>query len=211
MSSRSDSRFDASWARLWAGLGASGDGALLREDLLQRHAQPWRRYHTQQHLAECLAAFSPVANLAVHAAEVEAALWFHDAVYELRASDNEARSARLAEASLAGRGVAGDVIARIKDLVMATRHDTPAQEADALLLVDVDLAILGAEPPRFAEYERQIRDEYAFVPQALFVERRREILQGFLSRPRIYGTDHFHDRLEAQARVNLETAIRQVG
>ena len=74
---------------------------------------------------------------------------------------------------------------------------------DERLLVDIDLSILGAPEDRFTEYERQIRQEYAFVPKWLFRRKRREILKGFLDRPAIYSTPHFHDRLEARARDNL--------
>jgi predicted metal-dependent HD superfamily phosphohydrolase len=76
------------------------------------------------------------------------------------------------------------------------------------LLVDIDLAILGASEPRFAEYERQVRDEYAFVPEPLFYEKRRAILQSFLARPRIYSTRHFTNLLERRARMNLARAAQ---
>jgi predicted metal-dependent HD superfamily phosphohydrolase len=69
------------------------------------------------------------------------------------------------------------------------------------------LSILGAPAARFAEYERQIRAEYSFVPQALFAEKRRAILQTFLARPRIYSTVHFHHALEQRARANLASVL----
>jgi predicted metal-dependent HD superfamily phosphohydrolase len=34
------------------------------------------------------------------------------------------------------------------------------------------------------------------------------VLQGFLDRPRIYGTDFFVQRFEAQARSNLSNALK---
>jgi predicted metal-dependent HD superfamily phosphohydrolase len=79
--------------------------------------------------------------------------------------------------------------------------------ADEQLLVDIDLAILAADDERFAEYERQIRAEYAFVPEATFVARRRSILAAFLDRERIYSTPRLHDELERPARANLARAI----
>ena len=69
----------------------------------------------------------------------------------------------------------------------------------------MDLAILGADEKRFVEYEQQIRKEYSFVPDTIFQTKRTEILQGFLNRPRIYGTAYFFDRLESRARCNLRT------
>lgn len=199
--------FAASWSRAWSAIGAHGEGQSLRDALIQRYAEPQRRYHTQQHLAECLQLFDEARALAQHAAEVELALWFHDAIYELRGSDNEGRSADWAHEALVAAGVAGDAALRVRELVLATRHDALPQGQDAQLLVDIDLSILGAEPARFAEYEQQIRAEYGFVPGFLFRHKRRAILQAFLDRPQLYATPFMHERFEAQARINLGLAI----
>jgi predicted metal-dependent HD superfamily phosphohydrolase len=78
---------------------------------------------------------------------------------------------------------------------------------DEQLLVDIDLAILGASEARFLEYERQIREEYGFVPGWLFRRKRRAILRSFLKRPRIFSTQHFNASLEQRARANLARAM----
>ncbi|MFO1298633.1 MAG: N-methyl-D-aspartate receptor NMDAR2C subunit [Rubrivivax sp.] len=196
----------ASWNRAWAGAGATGSGAEVHAALVRRYAEPHRAYHTLQHLDECLAAFEPVRHLAEHAAEVEMALWFHDAVYDLQRHDNEEASAEWARSALLAAGASPQAGARVAALVLATKHQAPPRGADETMLIDIDLGILGASEPRFAEYERQIRAEYASVPEAQFRERRRRILRAFLERPRIYGTAHFHELLEARARRNLERA-----
>jgi predicted metal-dependent HD superfamily phosphohydrolase len=82
--------------------------------------------------------------------------------------------------------------------------------ADAPLLVDVDLSILGPPPERFWEYERQIRKEYDWVAVDVFATKRAEILQKFLERPRIYSTEMFFQKLEVQARIDLGASIRQL-
>jgi predicted metal-dependent HD superfamily phosphohydrolase len=171
------------------------------------HNEPHRKYHTVQHLSECLAAFEQVSQLAVHPAVVEMALWFHDAIYEVKRSDNEERSAQWATAELRAAGVATEAAELVASLVLATRHTSVPATPDEQVLVDIDLAILGASEQRFAEYERQIRDEYAFVPGFLFRRKRRAILQSFLQRPHIYSTAHFHAALEQAARSNLQRAV----
>lgn len=171
------------------------------------YAEPWRRYHTLQHLEECLALFSSTIGLAQRPSEVEAGLWFHDAIYDLRATDNEERSASLARSVLLDASVSQAVVERVAGHVLATKHHAATLEPDARLLVDIDLSILGAQAARFAEYEQQIRVEYAFVPDALFFPKRREILAGFLARPRIFYTEHFSSKLEQSARANLASAI----
>ncbi len=192
---------------MWLGLGAQGAGAAAGEAVIARYSEPWRKYHTLQHLPEFIATFEPVARLAAHPAEVEAGLWFHDAVYELQRADNEEQSARLAERVLRAAGTSVEVASRVAALVLVTRHAALPSDPDEQLLVDVDLSILGAPPARFAEYEQQIREEYAFVPAPVFTQKRRAILRSFVERPTIYSTAHFRQRLEHAARVNLSRAL----
>jgi len=197
----------ARWQRLWATLGLPAPAGLL-ERLLSAWREPQRHYHTLQHLTECLALFDDLRDQAQRPAEIELALWFHDAVYDVRAHDNEARSARWADQALCGAGLGPDSVQRIHDLIMATCHGAaPASSnPDAALLTDIDLAILGAPEARFAEYERQIRAEYAWVAPEIYAVKRRAVLRGFLERDAIYATPVLHGRLEPQARHNLERA-----
>lgn len=198
--------FERHWTATWQRLGLAGDDA-WRDRLLASYAEPTRHYHTLRHLAECLALCDDVAHLAERPGEVAIALWFHDAIYLPLATDNEARSAAWAGAALAAAGAEPDVVARVAALVMATaRHDAP-DDVDTALVIDIDLAILGAAPARFAEYERQIRAEYAAVPPALFGEKRRAVLARFLARPALYTTPALRARFEDQARANLQRAV----
>ena len=197
----------ASWARAWRGASAAGDGATLRDELLAHYAQPHRHYHTRQHLAECLRLFEACFMLASDAAAVELALWFHDAVHDVPGQRNEDRSAEWARAALGAAQARAGVPEAVHSLVLCTRHEAPPATPDECLLADIDLAILGADPERFSEYERQIRREYADVPEALFRDKRREILSGFLERPAIYRTAALRDRFEAAARRNLQAAL----
>jgi predicted metal-dependent HD superfamily phosphohydrolase len=197
----------AAWHATWRELGAgSGDEALFR-DLVRRWSEPHRRYHTLQHLRECLARFEPVRGLAQRPGEVALALWFHDAFYEPRRDDNEERSADWARDCVLHAGIGAGTASRVLELVMATRHLEAPEGRDAQLLVDVDLSILGSAPARFDESDAQIREEYAHVPLPAFREGRCRVLQGFLDRPHIYSTPHFHGLLEAQARSNLQRAL----
>jgi predicted metal-dependent HD superfamily phosphohydrolase len=196
----------ASWSDAWRALDASPDDAVLAE-LLDRYGEAHRAYHTLQHLGECLAHLARERGGAERPAEVALALWFHDAIYDVHRHDNEARSADWARQAALGAGLAPEVAERLHALVMATRHDAQPVGADARLLVDIDLAILGAAPARFAEYERQIRIEYAHVPPAVFEPRRRQILGGILARDPLYLTAPMRTRLEAAARANLGQAV----
>ena len=178
----------------------------LLGQLLDAWREPQRHYHTLQHLTECLAFFDEVRDQTQRPADIELALWFHDAVYDVRAHDNEERSARWADEALHAAGLAPDSVRRIHDLIMATCHTAVPHTPDAALLTDIDLAILGAPEARFAEYERQIRAEYAWVAPEIYAVKRRAVLRGFLEREAVYATPVLHRRLERQARRNLERA-----
>ena len=197
----------ANWGSAWHALGVASPDDALCDELQRRYAEPQRHYHTMQHLGECLAWFEREKALAEHPGEVALALWFHDAIYDVHAHDNEARSADWAREALLDAGADGDAAGRVHALVMATRHDAVPEGRDAELLIDIDLSILGAERPRFDEYERQVQAEYAFVPDEVRLPRRRAILQRFLDRKAIYATARMHALLEAQARANLQRSI----
>jgi predicted metal-dependent HD superfamily phosphohydrolase len=198
--------FKNRWTQDWTMLGLEGSDDWLAR-LLASYAEPERHYHTLQHLAECLDLFDRVAHLAHHPGEAAIALWFHDAVYLPLAKDNEARSADWACAALREAGAGADLCARVRALIMATAHHAAPEDADARLVVDIDLAILGADAARFAEYEEQVRAEYAAVPIDLFRQKRAELLARFLERPAIYNTPALHARLEDRARSNLRRAL----
>jgi predicted metal-dependent HD superfamily phosphohydrolase len=196
----------ASWDRAWAHLSLQGDTDQF-DRLIKAYDEPHRSYHTRQHLEECIGHFSGVVDVATHPGEIEIALWFHDAVYDLHGPDNERRSAEWALQALTQAGATDPVKARVHALIMATLHSAVPTEADQQLLVDIDLAILGATPARFKEYDRQVAMEYSWVPSDVYTVKRREVLSSFLARPHIYSTDHFRAEFEAQARINLRNTM----
>lgn len=196
------------WQKAWQSLHTPPPPALL--DLLeQRYSEPHRAYHTLDHVRACLVHADEIRTLLRQPAQVELAIWFHDAIYDPRAADNEARSARWVQDALLGAGAASADAQRVSTLVRLTGHDAaaPEDDEDARLLLDTDLAILGAEPAAFDAYEAQIRREYAWVPWPEFCRKRAAILRGFLQRTTIYQTEHFQQRMEQNARYNLKRSL----
>lgn len=197
----------SSWNRAWSRLSALGSGEHAYLELVRRYSELHRHYHTMQHLEECLLAFERAQQFAEHPAEVEMALWFHDAIYDVKRSDNEEQSAKLAGAVLSGHGVPAAVVERVKSLVLITRHSVLPATQDEKVLVDIDLSILASEEVRFDEYERQIRLEYGFVPGWLFKRKRKAILRSFLARPSIYSVPELAAKWEGKARANLARVV----
>jgi predicted metal-dependent HD superfamily phosphohydrolase len=195
------------WRALWARIGARTAPEGVHRDLERRYSEPHRAYHNLEHVADCLRQLDAARQLAENADAVELALWFHDVVYDTRASDNEQQSACLAREVLGEAGVSAPLISNVCALVIATEHHAAANEGDAQLVVDIDLSILGRSAEQFDRYDRAIRQEYAWVPDEVFRTTRAAILERFLQRPAIYSLPFFRDRYESQARRNLQRAI----
>lgn len=199
------------WLALWQRLGAEGSGDSIFAHLTAAYGEPGRAYHTAEHIRDCLDQLDRAKGIGQRPDEIEAALWFHDAVYVPGGSDNEDRSASLAQAALVACGTLPEVADRIAELVLATRHLAIARDPDTQLLCDIDLSVFGREPEVFDQFERRIRQEYDWVPGPVYRSSRAEILAGFLRRRSIYQTDFFRKRYEAPARANLERVIAELG
>lgn len=198
------------WTGLWNRLGGEGKGLSIFAALDAAYNEPARAYHTAEHILDCLEQFDLSRRRAERPDEIEAAIWFHDAVYLPGSPDNEERSAQLAGTSLAEAGVPLEAAHRIAELVLATQHVSIPREPDAALLCDIDLSILGRTPEVFDQFEQRIRREYAWVPEPVYRSARTEILEGFLTRRSIFQTDFFRDRYEAPARANLARVLKQL-
>jgi predicted metal-dependent HD superfamily phosphohydrolase len=175
--------------------------------LSELYGEAERHYHTHKHIAECLEALDRSCERVERPAEVETAIWFHDAIYDTRRGDNEEQSAELAKRFLTVEGVADGCVERIVLMILATKSHQ-ANDGDTRLLVDIDLGILGQPPDVFGRYDQAIRREYAWVPEDQYRRGRAAVLGAFLDRPRIYSTSEFHDAYEAQARQNIETRLK---
>lgn len=196
------------WQALMGRLGLTDQetGAAL----LRSYADDGRAYHNLSHLAACLHWLDEVRPHTGSADEIELALWFHDAVYDPRRSDNEDQSAQWAQQFLHNSGSDAALTERVTALVRVTDHRRTPQSEDERWIVDIDLTILGSATDVYARYEEAIRQEYAWVPLDVYQAKRSEVLRSFLGRERIYATDYFHTRLDEQARRNLAWAIQRL-
>ena len=187
----------------------------LLADLMAAWSQPHRHYHGLRHLQKCLQWLKRWGRNEPAQHEIGVALWFHDAVYDPVRQDNEDLSARWATRALRSLGVADEVRRRVARLIRATAHLTPSSSARAAtvpgmaLMLDIDLAILGADRARFEEYERQVRLEYAHVPDADFARGRGAFLRSLLTGP-IFRTDVARTELESRARENLSRSLQRL-
>jgi predicted metal-dependent HD superfamily phosphohydrolase len=189
--------------------------APLRAELVAAYTAPGRLYHDLRHIETLLGLAADCAGEIADRDAVDAAIWFHDAVYDTRRSDNEERSAALAAERLTG-ATDSDRVARIAAMIRATAgHAMPdfaeaAATHDCALFLDMDLAILGSREADFDAYETAVRREYAWVNDEQWRVGRRAVLTGFLARPSVYASARFRASHEAAARRNLARAIERL-
>ena len=200
------------WTSLLGDLGLTDDGLL--DELLGRYGEPHRRYLGVAHVEHVVRQVDELSRQVgldpPHAALLAA--WFHDAVYDPKASDNERRSADLAAASLRRRAADPELIAHVDTLIMASAAHVPADDDDlaSAVLLDADLAILSAPTEVYDRYAAAIREEYAFVPDEAFRTGRRRVLESLAAQPTLYRTAPMR-AAEPQARANLARELRSLG
>ncbi|MHC5262977.1 HD domain-containing protein [Streptomyces sp. UC4497] len=198
------------WARTLraATAGAGADPYPYADNLLARWSEPQRKYHTVEHLAAVLDHIDVLEEHAERPELVRLAAWFHDAVYRPERSENEERSAALAERALTEAGLGTEDVAEVARLVRLTvTHDPADGDTDGEALCDADLAILAAPAPAYAAYTRAVRAEYAFVPDEAFREGRAGVLRQLLDLPRLFRTPHGRSHWESAARENLTAEL----
>jgi predicted metal-dependent HD superfamily phosphohydrolase len=173
--------------------------------LADAYSTPGRYYHTLEHIHHVLETVKTLQNQAQDITAVEFAAWFHDVIYDTRASDNEEQSANFAVELLTSLGVANSLIANVNRLILNTKlHQADINDFDGHILLDADLAILGSNPENYQKYALAIRQEYAWVPDMEYIVGRQGVLERFLKRPRIYFTQVMFNALEASARNNIK-------
>ena len=200
------------WLRTAARVGARDDVAGAGANLLSRYADPGRHYHDLTHLDEVLRHVDELAEFSRVPDVVRLAAWFHDAVYDPRADDNEESSARLADHMLTTLRVHDDVAADVARLVLLTaEHDAGDDDPDAAVLCDADLAILAADESRYADYVAGVRAEYAHVPDDDFARGRAAVLTHLMAQPSLFRTPSARASWETTARANVTAELERLG
>ena len=196
------------WTTLWG--RSDHDVVAAGEDLLRRYAEPHRRYHDTHHLADVLHSLDRLAGHTPPPEPVVLAAYFHDAVYDPRADDNEERSADLAARALPRLCAPRAVTATVTRLVRltATHHPDP-DDPEGGMLCDADLAVLGSEPERYRAYAAAIREEYAHVDDPGFRKGRTDVLRR-LRGMQLFSTREGRRRWQQPAERNIATELKEL-
>lgn len=166
-----------------------------------------RYYHNLTHVRHLFDLLEPFREEVEDWPALSLAVFYHDAVYNVLKSDNEARSAALAENRLRSVGLPETKLASIKKHILATQKHEAGEDTDTSLFTDADLSILGADWDDYRVYTRQIRQEYAIYPDLIYMPGREKVLKHFLAMPEIFKTPEFRARYEENARRNLKREL----
>ena len=198
------SRFERVWGRHVAS-PPSPEGATVYAELRVLLNAPYRRYHTLEHIHDCLRRLDDVALLLDDPDAVELGLWFHDAIYDMDSGTNEQRSAELFERLAEGADPA--FRKRVRALIMATRHQGGERNHDRRFIVDIDLAGFGAPWKEFMRNGALLREESPAKTDAQYHSGQIWFLERLQRRRHFFATGYFRERYEAKARENLRRLL----
>ncbi len=166
-----------------------------------------RIYHNLGHIAYCLEVFDTLQSLCKDPNIVELAIWYHDIIYDSKATDNEERSALRALKDLTFRGANDTLLKKVRRLILLTKYDIIPNDTDGQVITDVDLSILASPPEVFDKYEHAIRIEYLWLSDREFWSGRGDFLKSMLSRKHIFLTKRYAEKFEHTARENIIRSI----
>jgi predicted metal-dependent HD superfamily phosphohydrolase len=169
-----------------------------------------RVYHTRQHIEDCLTLYDRIKSRLQNPDALELAIWYHDAIYEIGAKDNERNSADLFLQH--GRDVfPGPLCDIVEKHIMATLHrGDPLLHIDSCYMVDIDLASFGKPWDIFINDAEKVRMEMPHVPDHLFYPSQFAFQNTLLDRRQFFQSDYFFERYEETARYNLAEYSRLI-
>lgn len=196
-------RFDAVWQRCVPSSAAAA--SRVSSELVRLYSEPHRRFHTLDHIDDCLRRFDEVDGLMKQPDAVELALWFHDAIYKPGARDNEERSAELFERESAG--AEDGFIKRVCDLIMATKHVMSDLPGDRGFMVDIDLGGFADPWDLFMSKGHDLRAEHAAQSDDEYYRGQIKFLSRLQRRRYFYCTSYYRSRYEKSAKENVHRLL----
>lgn len=178
------------WERACTELGlfASTNLDTAYSDLLEKYSGGERHYHDIRHIHRMLQAVSDEKLALKDRASVVMMILWHDIVYDTKRGDNEQLSANAFESWAIQNGVAKERVQKIVSGILATDgHGVAGLDRDSQIFLDLDLAILASDAPRYDRYSKGIRKEYEWVPLRKYCLKRSELLIKMANRESLYS------------------------
>jgi predicted metal-dependent HD superfamily phosphohydrolase len=201
-------RFISLWERC-ARSDSDARGAEIYRDLKKRYSESHRRYHTPAHIAHCLKLFDLSRHKMDEPDTVEMSIWFHDVIYDAKASDNEERSAKYFSQTC-GQDIDGQLQSKVRDLIIATIHKELPLTPDGKYMVDIDLSSFGLPWDKFFQDSEAVREEFSHLNDAEFYSAQKKFLESLLAREHFCFTEFFRQRHEKTARENIQRYLESL-
>ncbi len=179
----------------------------LWKEIEKNYSSKKRHYHTLEHLENLLRQLNLIREDIRDWDAILFALYYHDVVYNALKSDNEERSAALAERRMRQVGVPMERIEQCKVEILATKSHQLSTDGDTNYFIDADLSVLGMPWEDYARYCQGVRKEYSIYPDFMYNRGRKKVLIHFLAMNRIFKTDHFYEKYEDQAKQNIQQEL----
>ncbi|UIR57343.1 hypothetical protein LZQ00_05875 [Sphingobacterium sp. SRCM116780] len=179
----------------------------LWTEIEKNYADKKRHYHTLQHLDNLLTQLTEVKGEIQNWDIILFTLYYHDIIYNALKSDNEEKSAELAEKRMKEISVSSNIIEHCKKQILATKSHLKSTDSDTNYFTDADLAVLGQPWEAYTLYYKNVRKEYAIYPDLVYHTGRKKVLHHFLEMDSIFKTDFFYNRFEKQAKQNVQKEI----
>jgi predicted metal-dependent HD superfamily phosphohydrolase len=179
----------------------------LWTEIEKNYSSKKRHYHTLQHLDNLLAQLTEVKGEIQNWEIILFALYYHDIIYKSLKSDNEEKSAELAEKRLNQIFVSNDIIELCKKQILATKSHIESTDSDTNYFTDADLSILGQTWVVYSMYYKNVRKEYLIYPDFVYNPERIKVLNHFLAMDRIFKTNFFYNKFEIQAKENIQKEL----
>ncbi|WP_299700849.1 hypothetical protein [uncultured Pontibacter sp.] len=190
----------------------TSDESLIRQlwdELEKAYTAKDRHYHNLKHIAYMLELADRYELESPRQDLLYFAIFYHDIVYKATRSDNEEKSAAIAAERLHRLGIPEADLLLLKEMIIATKAHLTHTDELVNLLLDLDLAILGADAERYDRYSQGVRKEYSIYPDLIYKPGRRKVLQHFLSQDHIYKTPAFQEAFDEKARANLKRELEK--
>lgn len=179
----------------------------LWTEIEKNYSSKIRHYHTLQHLDNLLAQLTDVKGEIQNWNTILFTLYYHDIVYNSLKSDNEEKSAELAEKRMKQISVSIDTIELCKNQILETKSHIKSTDSDTNYFTDADLSVLGQNWETYSMYYKNVRKEYSIYPDFVYNPGRKKVLNHFLSMDKIFKTDFFYKKYERQAKQNIQKEI----
>lgn len=170
----------------------------LRGVLEAGYNEPWRQYHTLEHVYDMLVKAQNPDYVITSPVEFAIAILFHDVVYGFRANpcENEKQSAQVAlhfgSQYFDNFGVNWELV---EALIMATTHIDSLHDSTYLqkLIADLDMSTFGTlAKDESLNISNKVIGEYSyFYPYPTVLEGHIKFLESLIARGFIFYTSHF--------------------